>query len=109
MSQPGTWFSQSYSATSAPSTYCPGYAPCVVYPAGSIVPPATIPLEVTQLSGGVWTTIGLAHCGDALAAYGETTDGAISSTAIALTVPACTTGGGIGSGGGGRPPGPRPM
>lgn len=100
-------------ATSAPSTYCPGYAPCVVYPAGSIVPPVTVPLEWGLNSVDGVKQISLVNCGDSLAAYGveEYTD--ISSPTVALTIPACTTGGtGTGGGtgsGGGKPPKPLPM
>jgi len=101
-----------FRTTSTPSTYCPGYAPCVVYPAGSIVPPVTVRLEATQRVDGVQTTTGQARCGDSLTVYGVTDDGTVSSPAVALTVPACSTGGTGGTGGGtggGRPPKPLPM
>jgi len=109
VSQPGTTASKSFDATTSPSTYCPGYAPCMVYPAGSIVPPATIALEYPLASVGGTAQVGVAKCSDSLAAYGETFDGTISSPAVSLTIPACTTGGIGGTGGNGRTPRPLPM
>jgi len=100
---------RTFRTTSAPSTYCPGYAPCVVYPAGSIVPPATIRLEVTDFVDGVRTTTGQAHCGDSLTVYGTGQDSVVTSPTVTLTVPACTPGGIGGGSGGGRPPKPLPV
>jgi hypothetical protein len=100
-------FFETHSATSTPTTYCSGYFPCVVYPAGSILP-VTVSLEKTTYSGGVVAHSQLVGCGDSLIAYAVAGDGPVSSTAVALNVPACPpvggAGGGAGGGGGGRPP-----
>jgi uncharacterized membrane protein YgcG len=97
-------------ASSAPTTMCPGTTPCAVYPAGSILPPATVPLEIISYVNGVATAQEPVGCGDSLAASAGTVDGTVSSNVVILTAPSCGSssggGGGAGGGGGSGKPGP---
>jgi len=106
-------FYVTYSASSAPTTVCPGATPCTVYPAGSIVPPATVPLEIITYVNGVATPWEPVGCGDALAASAATTDGTTTSNVVTLTAPSCGSssggGGGGGAGGGGGSGKPSPI
>jgi len=106
-------FYVTYAASTSPTTVCPGTTPCTVYPAGSIVPPATVSLEITSYVNGVATTWEPVGCGDSLAASAQTTDGTVASNVVTLTAPSCGSssggGGGGGAGGGGGSGKPSPI